>query len=136
MSGIFTEGQDFKANPNQSVEEQNMEMKPVVVGPPSYGSPDPSTGSLRMLPVEDIEDRVSDDYAQSVREAMVGASETTHPGEPTGPTELATDSAGKNYSKQTKDELMELAAEREIDGRSSMNKDELVAALEAYDEAQ
>jgi len=35
----------------------------------------------------------------------------------------------KPYEKQTKDELLELAAAREVEGRSSMSKAELIAAL-------
>ncbi|KKK61638.1 hypothetical protein LCGC14_3012350, partial [marine sediment metagenome] len=38
------------------------------------------------------------------------------------------------YSEWTKKELYDEAAEREIDGRSGMDKDELVAALEANDD--
>lgn len=39
------------------------------------------------------------------------------------------------YSAMTKDELYELAARRDISGRSSMSKDELVAALREADRA-
>ena len=38
-----------------------------------------------------------------------------------------------NYQDMTSEELYELAQERDIDGRSEMNKDELVAALERSD---
>lgn len=34
-----------------------------------------------------------------------------------------------DYEEMTKDELYEMAQEREIEGRSSMNKDELIDAL-------
>ena len=36
---------------------------------------------------------------------------------------------GSNLEDMSKDELMEMAREREISGRSSMNKEELIQAL-------
>lgn len=39
-------------NPYRSEAEQNMEMKPVIVGPPGYGSPDPLTSMGRLVPLE------------------------------------------------------------------------------------
>jgi hemerythrin superfamily protein len=40
---------------------------------------------------------------------------------------------GQDYEQLTKDELYELAQERDIDGRSQMDRDELVRALELGD---
>jgi pyruvate/2-oxoglutarate dehydrogenase complex dihydrolipoamide acyltransferase (E2) component len=39
-------------NPYMSEEEQGMDMKPTVVGPPAYGSPDPTTSAGKLLPLE------------------------------------------------------------------------------------
>src|SRR5262245_60845347 len=38
-------------NPNRTLEEQGMEMTPVLVGPPAYGSPDPQTSAGRLIPL-------------------------------------------------------------------------------------
>jgi hypothetical protein len=38
-----------------------------------------------------------------------------------------------NLADMTKDELLELARDRNVEGRSSMTKDELIAALAALD---
>lgn len=39
-------------NPYMSEEEQGMEMRPAIVGPPAYGSPDPLTQAGRLLPLQ------------------------------------------------------------------------------------
>jgi DNA end-binding protein Ku len=40
---------------------------------------------------------------------------------------------GRDYASMTRDELYELAQQRDLPGRSQLNKDELVAALQASD---
>ena len=41
------------ASPYMSMEEQGMELKTDVVGPPSYGSPEPATSAGKLLPLRD-----------------------------------------------------------------------------------
>jgi hypothetical protein len=141
-------------NPYVSQEEQFMEMTPAVVGPPAYGSPDPLTAAGRLVPLRDhplVEGRVPDgsaidgDYGADVSGANLAPGELFgHPGGPQR-SDLEIDTAGGNasgaaeevaYEDATKDELLEEASKREIPGRSSMNKEELVEALNAYDEAE
>lgn len=42
-----------KMFPNLSEEEQDVELEPVVMGPPAYGSPDPATAENTLLPLVD-----------------------------------------------------------------------------------
>ncbi len=42
-----------RMNPYLSEEDQGMEMKPVIVGPPQYGSPNPETAAGRLVPLEE-----------------------------------------------------------------------------------
>ena len=141
-------------NPYMTQEEQFMEMTPAVVGPPAYGSPDPLTAAGRLLPLRDhplAEGRVPEgrgidsDYGADVAGANLAPGELfAHPGGPQR-SDLEIDTAGGreareasvevSYEDATKEELLEEAAKREIPGRSSMNKEELVEALNAYDEA-
>lgn len=53
-------------NPNVGLEDQDMEMTPVVMGPPAYGSPDPNTQARRLAPLNESElgKTISEDYAQ------------------------------------------------------------------------
>jgi hypothetical protein len=42
-----------KMFPARTLEDQDMEMEPVVLGTPPFSSPDPETDGIRMLPLED-----------------------------------------------------------------------------------
>jgi hypothetical protein len=142
-------------NPYVSQEEQFMEMTPKVFGPPAYGSPDPLSAAGRLVPVEDHPlaagrapeaSAIAEDYAADVTGANLAPGEGAHPGGPQR-SDLELDGMGlqgervaaaenaASYEEMSKDELLELAGEREIAGRSSMNKEELVEAHAAYDDA-
>lgn len=70
-------------NPYISEEDQGMEMVAVVVGPPQYGSPDPTTAASRLLPldqhplnVEALPEghpaAIADDYGEGYGRTLVG----------------------------------------------------------------
>jgi len=51
--GVLEEFQPSgQMNPYVSEEEQGMEMRPALVGPPSYGSPRPETSASKLVPLE------------------------------------------------------------------------------------
>lgn len=106
--------------PNRREEDQNVEMKPVVVGPGAYASPDPNTEAGRLLPLNEhpLADTLSADYGKDHLDAGASA----------GGEEEASD-----YNDLTVEELKDEARDREIDGFSSMNKAELVKALKKSD---
>lgn len=108
---------------NEEGEMVEMEMQPVVLGPPAYASPDPETsaGALVALEEHPNAENLSEDFGQQP-EGAEGEAE-------------AGESENGGYASMTKDELVDLAREREIEGYSSMNKAELVAALEESDAA-
>jgi len=75
-------------NPNVSEEEQGMEMRPTVVGPPAYGSPDAITSAGRLLPLnthplsadvlpEDHPAAISPDYAEGYDGTLKGVQTIT-----------------------------------------------------------
>ncbi len=68
--GLF-QSQPGKLEPSFREEDQEMAatLKPVVVSPPGYASPNPETMAGRLVPVYQALVPVSEDYGQSVREA-------------------------------------------------------------------
>lgn len=81
-------------NPNVSEEEQGMEMRPTVVGPPGYGSPDAITSAGRLLPLsthplraealpDDHPNAISQDYGQGYDGTLKGVDTVTS--RPSGP---------------------------------------------------
>lgn len=139
-----------------SEEEQSMDMQPVVVGPPGYGSPSPITSAGRLLPLdqhpfnpealpEDHPARIDPDYGKGYGEAIsaedVG---TSFPGTSSG-SDLEQDLQGTGdqgaseagtYEEQTKAELLTEAENRGLDVPSGATKAEIVQALEDDDAAQ
>jgi hypothetical protein len=137
-----------------SEEEQNMEQVATVVGPPAYGSPDPTTSAGRLLPLDQhpfnpanlpddhpaaIDEDYGVGYSGSLSPDEIG---TQFPGAP-GRTDLENARMGveegseeeSNYDSQTKAELLAEAESRGLDVSSSDTKAEIVAALEESDQA-
>jgi hypothetical protein len=139
-------------NPYMSPEEQDMQMEAQIVGPPQYGSPDPTTSAGKLAPLsshplaflpEDHPSAISESYGETVSTTLE-AGETTHHGTPQR-SDLELDSSGQShlrarteddYSEMKAADLKKMASRRGIEGYSGMNKDELVQAHVAYDEAQ
>jgi hypothetical protein len=66
-------------NPYLSLEDQDMEMTPVVMGPPAYGSPDPETQAIRLVPLDENElgESLSADYGKDALDAGAVAGDTS-----------------------------------------------------------
>lgn len=105
-----------KQFPNLPEEEQEVELEPVVMGPPAYGSPDPESNTNTLLPLVD----------DPMRTAASAADEAA----------AVRDQA--NYSKMDKDVLAQMASDRglEVEGtgaNGNVKKSDLVSALTAAD---
>jgi hypothetical protein len=66
--GLFQSQPGLKTDPSFRQEDQEMaqELKPIVVSPPGYASPDPTTAAGRLLPVEQTVVPISEDYGANV----------------------------------------------------------------------
>lgn len=64
--------------PNRRPEDADVEMKPIVLGPGSYSSPDPNTESARLLPLNEhpLKDSLSPDFAKDVAPDASNADES------------------------------------------------------------
>lgn len=119
-------------------EEIGLKMKPTVIGPPAYGSPDPETSAGRLVPVEHHPltplGMIGEDYGADAGGDAVAGSEGSHHGPPSL-TDLERDRMGGegDYDEMKVPELKEEAKARDIEGYSTMNKKELVKALEKSD---
>jgi hypothetical protein len=134
-----------------SQEEQTMNMTPVVVGPPAYGSPIPETSAGRLLPLdehpfnpealpEDHPVRIDENYGKGY-EGEISASQigTSFPAT-SERTDLERDLAGQgeeeepvDYATQTKADLLAEAQARNLDVTNDNTKAEIVSTLEEDD---
>jgi hypothetical protein len=138
-----------------SEEEQSMDMQPVVVGPPGYGSPAAITSAGRLLPLdqhpfnpeslpEDHPARIDEEYGKGY-EGTISAENVgqSFPGTSSG-SDLESDLKGEDtsgdtatsYDEQTKADLTTEAENRGLDIPSGATKADIVAALEEDDAAQ
>lgn len=114
------------ANPsealNPNLEDQDMEIKPTVMGPPAFGSPDPNTAAAVLAPVVDhpLKATFSEDYGADVENANTASMKGVS-------TEIDED-------EMSLDELKAEAEKRDLP--KSGTKKELVDRITEYDEAQ
>lgn len=102
-------------NPSLRAEDQEMDMRPQIVGPPAYGSPNPETAGGRLVPLHEhpLKDKLSDDYGgDHLAGADLGQGSVT-------------------LDEMSVANLRALAKERGIEGTGKLNKSELIAVLSA-----
>jgi hypothetical protein len=93
---------------------------------------DVAIGGIALATAKAIEaaDQVVDRAAGALGNARSQARKAAAGAHPTA-REVIGDTDGRAYEDRTRDDLYALAADREIDGRSTMRKAELIAALRA-----
>lgn len=139
------------ASPYMPAEDQMLELRTEVVGPPAYGSPEPTTSAGKLLPLNEHPLRadslpeghpaaISEDYGADHEGATVMPGESSQPVTPMLSLNTDDGSAGGDapeggYDEMTKAELVDLADERGVEVSSSWKKDEIIEALEAADNA-
>jgi hypothetical protein len=103
--------------PNRTEDEQDMEMEPVVVAPPGYGSPDPATAEGLLVPVEESPVDLPDDYGADVTAT------------PTAESQAAEEDENRPATSATRAEWDEYARSKDVDPDEYSSKEDLIAAL-------
>jgi hypothetical protein len=102
--------------PNRQEDEQEMEMKPVILGPPGYGSPDPATQNATMVAVEDHALDLNPEFGAEVKAASGSAADVEA-------------SDGKPSKSASRAEWDEYAVSQGFDPEEYASKEELIEAL-------
>lgn len=112
-------------NPYAGEEEQGMEMRPAVVGPPGYGSPDAITSAGRLVPLsthplrpdvlpEDHPNAISEDYGQGYDGTLKGVDTITQ--RPSAPQTGASQAVVQNNAEaDASPAAKQLAEEKGVD---------------------
>lgn len=105
-------------NPNVSEEEQGMEMKAAIVGPPSYGSPRPETSAGRLLPLHEHPLRI-----EALPAGHPAAISGDYGVSNVGLTDLERDSAGGREDREAEGEASDNAtdAAKELAAENGVN---------------
>ena len=112
--GLLEKSSD-KMWPNRQEDEQDMEMEPVVIAPPGYGSPDPQTQEGVLVPVEESALDIAEDYGADATAATEAAE-----GE-------AAEDNGKPSASATRAEWDDYARSQGVDPDEFSSKDDLMA---------
>jgi hypothetical protein len=117
--GLFEKGSD-KMWPNRQEDEQDMEMEPVVMAPPGYGSPDPQTQEGILVPVEESPLELGEDYGSDVTAASEEAAEGDE----------AAEEDDRPAASATRAEWDEYARSKGVDPDQFSSKDDLMAQFD------
>lgn len=112
-----------KMHPNRQEDEQEMEMEPVIMAPPAYGSPDPQTQEGVLVPVEESPLELGEDYGKDVAvssEATASAEGESENGE----------EDDRPAQSATRAEWDEYARSKGVDPEQFSSKDELMAEFD------
>jgi hypothetical protein len=110
-----------KMHPNRQEDEQDMEMTPVIVAPPAYGSPDPNTQLGGLVAVSESQLDLAEDYGKDA--AAEGAVEGPKEAQP------KEDDDGRPAQSATRAEWDDFAREQGLDPDEFSSKEDLIAAL-------
>ena len=120
--GMLEKGSD-KMWPNRQEDEQDMEMEPVVIAPPGYGSPDPQTQEGILVPVEESPLEIAEDYGA---DAMAASQEVAEEGEAAEGEE----EDDRPAQSATRAEWDEYARSKGVDPEEFSSKDDLMAQFD------